>query len=322
MKTSENALDGQYPESWDEYIGQERAKKQLRRSIASAAARGAQLDHVLIQSRYPGIGKTALGLMIAREMDVPVLVVSGTMRMQDARMTLPRLKDGNVLFIDEIHRLVEGGKGKAEWLLHYLENGTLLGPGGAERAPRLTVIAATTDVGKLPETLRDRFPIQPTLVPYNDEEGAQIAAGLAAKLLGDLPAPNQETLESVASAASNRPRYMRRILIAMRDLAVTGENEPTEEGKYEMSEALDCAGLSPDGLTEEARRYLMVLAKEFNGGPAGERVLSQRLGEVGSGLADIEGLLLDKGLLLTSSQGRMLSGDGIERALALEEEME
>ncbi len=190
----------------------------------------------------------------------------------EARLLFGPLKDGDVLFIDEIHTLVAGGKAKAEWLLHYMQDGVLMGPIGPEKQPKVTIIGATTDGGKLPEPIVDRFVHKPSLQPYTDAEAQRIALGMAARLFDDLPLPTGSDLAVVAAAANNNPRKMRGVLITMRDLAVC-------DGKVDIREALSFMNITPDGLDAVAQRYLVVLADEF-AGVAGERSLADRLQEV------------------------------------------
>ncbi len=123
----EGFADGDYPTSWTGFIGQQRAKDQIRLAAQSAKARKQPMDHILIASGTPGIGKTSLGLLAARTMGRKVLVVTGPVPATRAYGLLAKLDDRDVLFIDEAHKLVEGGKKHAEWLLHYLQDGILLG---------------------------------------------------------------------------------------------------------------------------------------------------------------------------------------------------
>ena len=128
--------DPQYPATWKAFIGQEQAKEQLVTAARAAKQRKVAMPHTLIESGRPGIGKTALGLLSAKEMGAGVAIASGQLDIHDARMILSEMVDGDVLIIDECHRLVEGGKGKAEWLLHYMENGVLMTALGAEQVAK------------------------------------------------------------------------------------------------------------------------------------------------------------------------------------------
>lgn len=305
---------GNYPTSWSEFVGQEQAKRQLQLAIRSAKKRRAPLDHVLLASGAPGIGKTALGLLIGKELGGEVRTVSGPMEMSGALMTLIDMKDRDVLFIDEAHRLVESGKKKSEWLLHFLQDGVVLTPFGAEKLPQVTVVAATTDAGRLPDPLLSRFVIRPPLVPYTQSEAAKIVAMLAKKVMEGMPQPSARNCREIADAANNNPRAIRRLLMTLRDIGVT--NDRAFDGQsYDISEVLEYQGVTADGLDRTAQEYLRVLAFEF-AGTAGERTIKDRLQEPG-GLGSTEQVLMDKGLIGRTRSGRMLTGDGMRRAKEL-----
>ena len=305
---------GNYPTAWSEFVGQEKAKKQLQLAIKSARKRKAPLDHVLLASGHPGIGKTALALLIARELGGQVRTVSGPIDTGAALMMLVDLEDRDTLFIDEAHRLVEGGKGKSEWLLNYLQDGVVLTPFGAEKVAQVTVVAATTDAGKLPEPLLSRFPLRPPLTGYSEQEAAKIAAVLARKIMVDLPAPSSRNCLDLARAGNNNPRGIRRLLITLRDVAIVDSR--VWDGKhYDITDVLTYQGITQDGLDETAQKYLKVLAFELNT-RAGERAIRDRLNEPG-GLRATEQILMEKGLIGRTTGGRMLTGAGIRRAKEL-----
>jgi len=301
------------PRAWADYIGQERSKAQLRASIASAQARDARLEHVLIAAGQYGAGKSALARLVAAEMKVGIVELSGVITVDEARPILRQMKDGDVLFIDEIHQMVSGGKAKVEWLLHLLEDGRLLTARGAEPMPAITVIAATTDVGKLPETVISRFPIRPVLDGYTQAQAAQIALGMASDLgFGSaLPEASQGTLEAIATACSRNPRDMRALLTTLRDAAYGGEAEIDGHGDYDLTATLRWAGLTRDGLSQSAQDYLSILAIDFDG-TAGERTIAAALGEPGP-LHHVEKVLLQKGLIQITASGRSLTDRGFDR---------
>jgi Holliday junction resolvasome RuvABC ATP-dependent DNA helicase subunit len=170
----------------------------------------------------------------------------------------------------------------------------------------------------LPDTIVQRFKVI-NLVAYTAEEGAQIATGLGEKILSEAGLANisDEVAADIAMAGSNQPRLMRKLLISLRDLAVCEEITAPADGKYELDEALEFSGLTRDGLTLEARQYLTVMVKELRAEPAGAALMKERLGLIGNGLAMVEGLLLDKGLILKTKQGRVLTAVGMKRAVAL-----
>lgn len=315
----QHGLGGLYPQSWDEFIGQAEVKEQLITHAQSAKMREEPLDHTLIVSGVPGVGKTSLALLCAMEMGVHAKVVSGKISRGAARLTLAEMEDGDVLVIDEIHLMVSGGKANAEWLLHYLQDGVIVGPRGPEVQPRVTIIGCSTDVGKLPETIIDRFPIRPQIQSYSEDEAAMIAFVLSQKLLPtELPGPSSENCRQVARAASHNPRVMQQLWTAVRDVAVTSDvaNYDKETRQYDVSKALSWLGLTEDGLTQTARRYLEALLVDFGGEPAGQTAMQDRLQEPG-GLAYTERILMDKGLIVKTKSGRLLTQGGIRRARAL-----
>lgn len=318
-KTKPSLSSSEYPRTWEEFIGQEDAKYQLKIRARAAKAKGRNLPHVLLKSPYAGVGKTAMALLLAEEMDTKVICVTGSVKLADARMLFTQFDDGDILFYDEIHKVVDGGKANAEWLLHYLQDGVLLTPLGAERVRQVTVIGATTDAGRLPVPILDRFKLQPVLERYTDAEGAQIALIMGRKIMvtDGLPMISVSVAEAVAAAATNRPRWMMRVLEGLRDLALTDEVKSPRNGRYDLTQALVFCGVTADGLTAEAQEYLRVLFVEMRGRAAGEALLRNRLGTVGTGLNEIETLLVDKNLIGRTDRGRMLTGDGLSRAAKL-----
>jgi len=316
---SEHGLGGDYPATWDDFIGQDQAKRQLMVACQSAKMRGATLDHVLLASGLSGIGKTSLALLVAQELGRNVKVVSGKIPSTMARIALSGLDDGDVLIYDEIHMAVAGGQANAEWLLHLLQDGVIMGPTGPEEQPALTVIGCTTEPGRLPGALLQRFILKPPLESYCTEEASLIALGFAVKLFSDdLPLPSTENLTTIADAANCNPRMMKAILGNVRDIAVTTGHSNHNGERYDLAEALDWLGLTLDGLDLTARRYLVALLTDFAGG-AGMRALQERLQEPG-GLGHVEAVLIDKGLIAQTKAGRTLTGAGIKRAKLLIEE--
>lgn len=324
--TTESHLGGDYPTDWDGFIGQSLARRQLITAARSAKARNTAMDHILLASGVPGIGKTTLALLAAGEMAANVRVVSGKITAPEARLMLSDMDDGDFLIIDEIHLLVSGGKAAAEgWLLHMLQDGVILGPRGPEVQPNVTIVGCTTDVGKLPSTIRDRFMITPKIVDYSDDEGAAIALTMAHRMFSasGLAVPSIDNCRTVALAATNNPRVMRSVLITTRDLALAEEisydftESNDDQVGYDLTIALEWGGLTRDGLTTTCQRYIVALLREFAGEPAGEKAMSDRLQEPG-GLRDTERLLARKELIVTTKRGRCLTQAGIKRARQLE----
>lgn len=301
-----------YPRRWQDYIGQEPAKRMLQVAVKSAKVRKQPLDHILIAHPSPGVGKTALANLVANSMGRPCRMISGQMGANKARLLFAHMKDGDVLFYDEFHQVMDSGRKNAEWLLTYLQDGTLPGPLGAESQPRVTIVAATTDATRLPESIVSRFPIQPPMQEYSNEEAARIAALMARGILGefDLPMVSKRNAEHLALAGCNNPRAIRRLLVVLRDMTIT--NEIALRGtSYDISALLDWQGITHDGLDPVAQRYLSTLASEFDGS-AGAKAMEDRLQQAG-GLKLTERVLMDKGLIAKTRTGRTLTQAGITR---------
>ena len=237
-----------YPRDWDGFVGQAQAKEHLQVQIRSAAARNARLEHTLLASGTHGIGKSTLATLLAYSAGVGILQTTGPLDVNDARQLMRTMQDRDVLFIDEVHTL---GR-KADWLLPFMTEGRLYTQRGGEDMPNIAIVAATTDAGKLPQTLLSRFMVQPALEPYTEAEGALIAANLADRMGVD--GLEGEHLVAIALAADNNPRAMRKILTTVRDLSYAyPANHPN------LDRAIEWAGLSEDGLTTLAREVLLIL---------------------------------------------------------------
>lgn len=316
VKRGDEILHGPYPKSFSEFIGQERAKLQIIAAITSAIQRQEPMDHMLLASGFPGIGKTALSRLTAHLLDVGFVELGGTVKDSDAAAAIKEMEDGDVLFLDEMHRLVFGGKARAEWLLTLLQDGSLHTPEGVVEAPRITVIGATTDAQKMPETILDRFVLKPTLDLYTSAEAVQIAKLHAARLgFGDVLAMPEVDgwLEKVSVASDNNPRRIGHLLAAVRDSAILARQEGgsnlTDDG-YDITEALDWSGLTPDGLTRGMQEYLAVLF--LNKGRAGVGTIKASLNE--EQIAHTEKALIQRGYVIVTGSGRQLTEHGAERA--------
>jgi Holliday junction DNA helicase RuvB len=317
VKRGDDITHGPYPKHFTDFIGQEKARLQIIAAISSAIERGEPMDHMLLASSFPGIGKTALSRLTARLLDVGFVELGGKVRDADAAAAIREMQDGDVLFLDELHRLVQGGKAGAEWLLTLLHDGELHTPQGVVVAPRITVIAATTDAQRLPETILDRFILKPILDTYTKAEAVQIARLHADRLgFGDvLPMPESNVwLERVATASDNNPRRIGNLLSTVRDSAITARKEGiegylTEEG-YDITEALDWSGLTEDGLTMGMQEYLGALF--LNGGKAGIGTIKASINE--EVVTHTEKALIQRGYVVVTGSGRSLTDYGMERA--------
>lgn len=309
-----------YPSKWEDYVGQAEAKNFLRAAAASAKFRKAPLDHVLIASGVAGIGKSALARLIAHEMDVGMLELQGSVDAADGIRALTSMRDGDILFWDEIHNATSGGKAKVEWLLSYLQDGVVVTSTGITQVPRVTIIAATTDAQKLPESILDRFTVKPILESYTIEEAAKIAQVMSRSIFGaiGLALPGKWNRDAIVEAANCNPRIISHMLKMLRDSAIAGGFTNPTETTYAMGDMYRWSGRTTDGLDKLAQNYLMTLFTQPNF-RAGEKSIAQALGEP-TPPRHTEKLLIQRGYIRVASQGRELTADGVTRTSALIEE--
>lgn len=296
--------------SWDSFIGQDALKNQLIISCRAAKMRNEPLEHMLFAAGEGGVGKSTLARLVAQEMGTKLHEVSGKLDVKAARMILSGMEPNDILFIDEIHQCFPK---TGEWLLPLLQDGVLLGKRGPEQQPPITVLAATTESGKIPQTVLSRFS-QPAFAPYRDCEATQIAEVFAERLFEKTRMPSAWNYLSVATAANNNPRMIGRVLRSLRDLA-SCDPRLWEDGEYDITQALKFQGLTEDGLTALACRYITLMFKEYDGGCGGQAICN-RLQEPG-GIISTERLLMQKGLLQMTSSGRELTQAGFRRVKEL-----
>lgn len=313
VKRGEEILAGPYPKRFSEFVGQEMAKAQILAAVVSAAKRKAPMSHMLLASGQPGIGKTALALLAADCRNVGVVELQGKVKDKDVAAALRVMEDGDVLLIDEVHRLGAAG---SEWLLSLMQDGELVLPTGVVQAPKITIIAASTDAQKLPRPVLERFPIKPILEPYSLSEAVQIARQSAARLgFGDvLPMPEQNGwLETVAKACLNNPRRMSMLLESVRDHALSTNNSTYSPAGYDLTTALEWAGVTEDGITRLGQEYLIALFT--SDGVASVTTLQRLLNE--DQLRHTEGELINLGFVEVTGRGRALTDYGMARAREL-----
>ncbi|HEY5072105.1 MAG TPA: Holliday junction branch migration DNA helicase RuvB [Caulobacteraceae bacterium] len=295
------------PQTLDEFIGQEQSKANLRIFIEAARARGEALDHVLLFGP-PGLGKTTLAQIIARELGVNFRATSGPVlaKAGDLAAILTNLEPRDVLFIDEIHRLAANIE---EILYPAMEDHALdlvIGDGPSARSIRIdlapfTLVAATTRAGLLANPLRDRFGIPLRLDFYTSAELEKVLAQAAGRMAINLSA---DGAAEIAARARGTPRVAGRLLRRVRDFADAEEAEVIDLA----CAARGLARLEVDalGLDSLDRRYLVALIEHYAGGPAGVETLAYAIAEARDAVEDvIEPFLLQQGFIQRTPRGRM-----------------
>lgn len=300
------------PSKWDEYIGQEQIKANVRIVLDAAKKRGSMPEHFLFYGP-PGVGKTTLAHLIATQMEAPLKTTSGVAieRAGDLAAVLTNLDPNTVLFIDEIHQLPR----KVEELLYpALESGTLdiiLGKGPSARTveltlPPFTLVGATTRVAQLSAPLRSRFGGGVYQLDFYSEKDLKAIIRRSAEVLG-LSAPD-EVINMMATRSRATPRVANALLKRVRDFSEVHERKLSEQV---CDEACELFGIDALGLTKDDRRYLEILEKSFRGGPAGIRAMAAALHEDPDTLEHVyEPYLLRLGFIERSSQGRILTPRG------------
>ena len=307
------------PKTLDEYVGQEKAKENLRVYIEAAKKRGEALDHVLFYGP-PGLGKTTLAGIIANEMGVHMKVTSGPAIEKPGEMAaiLNSLQEHDVLFVDEIHRL---NRQVEEVLYPAMEDyaiDIMIGKGAGARSirlnlPKFTLVGATTRAGMLTAPLRDRFGVVNRLEFYTDEELMTIILR-SAKVL-DVEIEEEGALE-LARRSRGTPRLANRLLKRVRDFAqVKYDGVITREV---TDFALDIMDVDKLGLDQNDRNILHMIIDKFSGGPVGLDTLAAALGEDAGTLEEVyEPYLLMNGLINRTPRGRMAT-EAAYRHLGLE----
>lgn len=295
------------PQFLSQYIGQEKAKEKLNIYISAAKQRNEVLDHVLFYGP-PGLGKTTLAGIIANEMDVHLKITSGPAIEKPGELAaiLNNLKEGDVLFVDEIHRL---NRQVEEVLYPAMEDYAIdivIGKGASARSirldlPKFTLVGATTRVGLLTAPLRDRFGVIQHLEFYSTEDLTQIVLHSSERL-------NVETDEKgaieIAKRSRGTPRLANRLLKRVRDYAqVRYQSRITEKI---ASEALDLLEVDRFGLDRMDRALLQTILEGFSGGPVGLGTIAAAIGEDSGTIEEVyEPYLIQNGFLVRTPSGRM-----------------
>ncbi len=315
VNEDERALDANLrPQRLADYPGQDRVKENLKILLAAAKQRGEALDHILLYGP-PGLGKTTLAFIIAREMEVNIKTTSGPAieRPGDLAAILTNLRKGDILFIDEVHRL---SRVVEEVLYPAMEDFALdivIGKGPSARSirlslPRFTIIGATTRVAMLSWPLRDRFGVVYRLDYYDLPTMEQIVRR-AARIL-QVPI-DQGGVRQIAQRARGTPRIANRLLKRVRDYAqVRAAGAITEEV---AKEALALLEVDEMGLDQVDRKVLLTIIKKFDGGPVGLDTIAAATGEEADTIMDVyEPYLLQLGFLDRTPRGRVATRQAYE----------
>ncbi|MEK7307579.1 MAG: Holliday junction branch migration DNA helicase RuvB [Nitrospirota bacterium] len=295
------------PHSFDEFVGQDKIKDNLKVFIQAAKQRGEPLDHVLFCGP-PGLGKTTLAHIIAFELNVGIKVTSGPVleRPGDLAAILTNIGDGDIFFIDEIHRLPRISEEILYPAMEEYQLDIIIGQGPSARTlkltlPKFTLIGATTRTGLLTSPLRDRFGVINRLDFYNPANLQKILLRSAKILNVEI---NEDAASEIARRARGTPRIANRLLRRIRDFAQVKGSGVIE--KNIAKEALNAIDVDEKGLDDMDRKLMLTIMEKFNGGPVGLDTLAASVREEKETIEDVyEPYLLQEGLIERTPRGRM-----------------
>jgi Holliday junction DNA helicase RuvB len=303
---------GLRPRSFKEFVGQDRVLERVQLAVDAAKQRDDVLDHVIL-SGPPGLGKTTMAYIIAEEMGVNIKVTSGPVidKAGDLAGLLTSLEEGDVLFIDEVHRMQ---KAVEEYLYSAMEDfaiDIMIDQGPNARSVRLeikpfTLVAATTRSGLISAPLRSRFGIANRLDYYADDELKRIVTRSARILNVEV---DEDGAEEIASRSRGTPRIANNLLRRVRDYAqIRADNVVTRDV---ADKALAMLDIDQRGLDEMDKRILLAIVETFSGGPVGLSSLAVSVGEESDTIEEVyEPYLIQQGLLLRTSKGRIVTESG------------
>ena len=300
------------PKNLTEFVGQQRVAAQINLLLTAARSRKSPADHILL-SGPPGLGKTTLAMIIATEMNAPIRITSGPaiQHAGDLASILSSLVEGEILFLDEIHRMSRPAEELLYMAMEDFRVDVVVGKGAGATAipltlPHFTLIGATTRAGLLPSPLRDRFGFTAQLDFYEESELSTIVRRSATLLQVPI---SEDAINEIGSRSRGTPRVANRLLRRVRDFAEVHGN-----GEIDLTaaqSALEMYEVDLIGLDRLDRSLLEILIKKFNGGPVGLTTLAMSMGEEAETLESLaEPFLLRKGLLARTPRGRMATSAG------------
>ncbi|MDP3792880.1 MAG: Holliday junction branch migration DNA helicase RuvB [bacterium] len=302
------------PKSFSEYVGQTKVKENLKILIGAAKKRNEPIEHLLLHGPS-GLGKTTLAYLIAKELGSGLKITSGTAleKAGDVGSILTGLNDGDVLFIDEVHRLNKAVEEVIYPAMEGFKLDIIIGKGNSAKTlqidlPKFTLIAATTKISMLSSPFRSRFGMNFRLDFYNQEDIEKIILR-SAKILNISIQP--QAVELVAQASRFTPRIANRLLKRVRDYAQM--NDQTTVGPETAQTTLKMLEIDDKGLEETDRKILSTIAEIFDGGPVGLKAVAAAISEEENTIEDVyEPYLIRAGLIARTSKGRIITQQGLK----------